>query len=61
MRMPAMRFATGPPMEEVLTGAGVGLEQVHHGDGVATWEVMERGLARGARDPGRPRGHHGPA
>ncbi len=41
----ALRHAAA--MEEVLTGAGVALEQIHHGDGVATWEVMERGLARG--------------
>jgi ABC-2 type transport system ATP-binding protein len=34
-------------IEQVLVDAGVGLEQVHHGDGLATWRVMERALARG--------------
>jgi uncharacterized protein (DUF849 family) len=34
-------------MQQVLADAGVGLEQVHHGDGVATWHVMERAVARG--------------
>jgi uncharacterized protein (DUF849 family) len=34
-------------MEEVLADAGIELEQVHHGDGVATWHVMERGVSLG--------------
>ena len=34
-------------METVLAEAGIGLEQVHHGDGVATWSVMERAVPRG--------------
>jgi uncharacterized protein (DUF849 family) len=34
-------------IERVLVGAGVSLEQVHHGDGVASWAVSERGLRRG--------------
>jgi uncharacterized protein (DUF849 family) len=34
-------------MERVLTDAGVTLEQVHHGDGVATWHVMARAVGRG--------------
>jgi uncharacterized protein (DUF849 family) len=41
----AVRHAAA--MEEVVSEAGVTLEQVHHGDDVATWHVMERGLARG--------------
>jgi uncharacterized protein (DUF849 family) len=41
----AVRHAAA--MERVLGAAGVPLEQVHHGDGVATWHVMERGLRRG--------------
>jgi uncharacterized protein (DUF849 family) len=41
----AVRHAAA--MERVLSAAGVTLEQVHHGDGVATWHVMERGLRRG--------------
>jgi uncharacterized protein (DUF849 family) len=41
----ALRHAAA--MERVVTEAGARLEQVHHGDGVATWHVMERGLRRG--------------
>jgi uncharacterized protein (DUF849 family) len=41
----AVRHAAA--MEQVLADAGIGLEQVHHGDGVATWHVMERAVSRG--------------
>ncbi len=34
-------------IEQVVTDAGVDLEQVHHGDGVASWAVNERALRRG--------------
>jgi uncharacterized protein (DUF849 family) len=34
-------------MEDVLARAGIHLEQVHHGDGVASWAVSERALTRG--------------
>lgn len=34
-------------IEQVVAGAGVGLEQVHHGDGRATWQVMARAVDRG--------------
>jgi uncharacterized protein (DUF849 family) len=34
-------------MEAALAGAGVQLEQVHHGDGIASWAVNRRALARG--------------
>src|SRR5215218_3602481 len=34
-------------IERVLADAGVGLGQVHHGDGLATWQVMDRAVARG--------------
>jgi uncharacterized protein (DUF849 family) len=34
-------------MEDVLTRAGIALPQVHHGDGLASWSVNERGAARG--------------
>jgi uncharacterized protein (DUF849 family) len=44
---PEAAVAHATAMEQVVADAGVGLEQVHHGDGVATWHVMERGLARG--------------
>ena len=34
-------------MEEVVVRAGISLEQVHHGDGIASWAVSARGLERG--------------
>ncbi|WP_026820936.1 3-keto-5-aminohexanoate cleavage protein [Arthrobacter castelli] len=34
-------------IERTLAGAGVRLEQIHHGDGVASWAVNERAIARG--------------
>lgn len=34
-------------MEATLAEAGIDLEQVHHGDGLATWSVMERAARRG--------------
>lgn len=34
-------------MERTLTDAGIGLEQVHHGDGIASWAVNRRAAARG--------------
>jgi orotate phosphoribosyltransferase len=34
-------------MEEVVTAAGIALEQVHHGDGIASWAVNQRALDRG--------------
>ena len=34
-------------IEELLVRAGVTLEQVHHGDGVASWAVNARALERG--------------
>jgi uncharacterized protein (DUF849 family) len=34
-------------MEAVLAAAGVELEQVHHGDGVASWHVIARAVRRG--------------
>jgi uncharacterized protein (DUF849 family) len=37
----------GAAIEAVLERAGIGLAQVHHGDGIASWAVNERGLARG--------------
>ena len=44
---PAVAVAHAAVMEQVLGDAGVDLEQVHHGDGVATWRVMARALERG--------------
>jgi uncharacterized protein (DUF849 family) len=34
-------------MEGTLVAAGIRLEQVHHGDGVASWAVNARALQRG--------------
>jgi uncharacterized protein (DUF849 family) len=43
----AAAVAHAAAMEDALAGAGVTLEQVHHGDGPATWEVMARAVRRG--------------
>jgi uncharacterized protein (DUF849 family) len=40
-------LAEAEAMEEVLDAAGIRLEQVHHGDGLASWAVNRRGAARG--------------
>ena len=34
-------------MEDIVTAAGITLEQVHHGYGIACWAVNQRGLDRG--------------
>lgn len=34
-------------MESILAAVGIGLPQMHHGDGVASWAVNERALVRG--------------
>jgi uncharacterized protein (DUF849 family) len=44
---PDTAVALAESMEGVLDGAGIDLGQVHHGDGLATWSVMERAVARG--------------
>lgn len=44
---PAAAVAHAAAMEQVLADGGITLEQVHHGDDVATWHVMERGVSRG--------------
>jgi uncharacterized protein (DUF849 family) len=44
---PAVAVAHAAAIEGVLDDAGVTLEQVHHGDDVATWHVMERAVSRG--------------
>ncbi len=44
---PATAVAHAAAMEQLVLDAGVELEQVHHGDDAATWQVMERGVARG--------------
>jgi len=50
---PEEAFAEAAAMEELLFGAGVPLEQVHHGDGVASWPCpRERSRAGTASAPG---------
>jgi uncharacterized protein (DUF849 family) len=43
----AVAVAHAAAMEEVVVAAGITLEQVHHGEGLACWAVNERGLAHG--------------
>jgi uncharacterized protein (DUF849 family) len=40
-------MANAAAIEEVLLGAVESLEQIHHGDGLASWAVNARGLRRG--------------
>jgi uncharacterized protein (DUF849 family) len=40
-------LAEAAAIEAVLDAGGVSLEQVHHGDGLASWAVNRRGAARG--------------
>ena len=40
-------LAHAAAMEQVLLDAGIALEQVHHGDGIASWAVNRRALSRG--------------
>jgi uncharacterized protein (DUF849 family) len=44
---PEQATAHAAAMEDVLVAAGVALEQIHHGDGVASWAVNARALSRG--------------
>jgi len=44
---PGDAVAHAAAMEQVLADGGVALEQVHHGDGVASWAVNRRGAERG--------------
>jgi len=44
---PEDAVAHAAAMEQLLADAGIGLEQVHHGDGPATWHVMQRAVSRG--------------
>jgi uncharacterized protein (DUF849 family) len=45
--VPLDAVAHAAAIEHVLGDAGIALEQVHHGDGVASWDVSARALARG--------------
>lgn len=40
-------LADAEAMEATVVGAGIALEQVHHGDGIASWAVNRRAVARG--------------
>jgi uncharacterized protein (DUF849 family) len=40
-------IAHAEAMEAVVTAAGIDLEQVHHGDGIASWAVTSRAARRG--------------
>lgn len=44
---PDEAVAHAAAMEERLRAAGISLEQVHHGDGLASWAVSRRALERG--------------
>lgn len=44
---PAAAVAHAEAMENVLVEAGIALEQVHHGDLIASWSVSERAARRG--------------
>ena len=44
---PEVAVAEAEAIESTLVKAGVTLEQVHHGDGLASWAVNRRGAARG--------------
>ena len=44
---PETAAAHASAMEQVLRRAGISLEQVHHGDGLASWTVCARALSRG--------------
>lgn len=44
---PAAALAHAEAIESALATAGITLEQVHHGDGVASWVVNRRAIDRG--------------
>jgi uncharacterized protein (DUF849 family) len=44
---PGDAAAHAAAMEDVLTRGGLRLEQVHHGDGIASWAVNRRAVPRG--------------
>ena len=44
---PARAVAEAAAIEAILDRAGIGLEQVHHGDGIASWAVNRRATPRG--------------
>ena len=40
-------LAGAEAIERALAEAGIALEQLHHGDGIASWAVNRRAIARG--------------
>ncbi len=44
---PAAALAHAEAIEKLVTEAGIALEQVHHGDGIASWSVNERAIRLG--------------
>jgi uncharacterized protein (DUF849 family) len=44
---PHAAVATAEAIETILADAGSELEQIHHGQGIATWAVQQRAAARG--------------
>ena len=44
---PETAVAHAAAMENVLLTAGIALEQMHHGDGIASWAVCKRAVSRG--------------
>jgi uncharacterized protein (DUF849 family) len=44
---PEDAVAHAAAIEAILLAAGIVLEQMHHGDGLASWAVCERALSRG--------------
>ncbi len=47
MPIPIRRFALAAEKEDIVIDAGITLEQVHHGYGIASWEVNQRAITRG--------------
>ncbi|HTZ97429.1 MAG TPA: 3-keto-5-aminohexanoate cleavage protein [Terriglobales bacterium] len=44
---PEVAVQNAATMEDIVLSAGITLEQVHHGEGIACWAVNRRGLERG--------------
>jgi uncharacterized protein (DUF849 family) len=44
---PQDAFAHAEAIEQALAEGGIRLEQVHHGDGIASWAVNRRAVACG--------------
>lgn len=44
---PSEALGHAAAIEETLVNSGISLEQVHHGDGIASWAVNKRALSRG--------------